>query len=315
MADLGFLPAVTKLLDMTPAGGQRMLFSATLDRGVARLVDSYLSDPAVHAVASDSSPVEAMDHQVFKVRAEDKLTVTAEVVARPGRTLLFVRTKHGADRLAKQLQRAGVDAGAIHGEPQPEPASAGPGCVCLGSRPRACRDRCRSSRHRRRGRRSGDPFRPAERPQGLPAPLRSDGASREHRNGAGPGTSRAGPQSRATALGSPGHSDDCRRTPGHEAVDVLATSGTPIVPDPRSAAGRSGGRSRATAARGAGRAAPPRSRAYSGSLGSPPTSLPTRNGSLTPAYARCATSPSAAWSRLWQWSIQMPGLSATKAMS
>jgi len=115
MADLGFLPAVTKLLDLTPAGGQRMLFSATLDRGVARLVDTYLSDPAVHAVASATAPVEAMDHQLFKVRAEDKLTVTAEVAARPGRTLLFVRTKHGADRLARQLQRAGVDAGAIHG--------------------------------------------------------------------------------------------------------------------------------------------------------------------------------------------------------
>ncbi len=115
MADLGFLPAVTMLLDQTPADGQRMLFSATLDRGVARLVEKYLTDPAVHAVASVASPVEAMDHQVFKVRAEDKLSVTAEVVARPGRTLLFVRTKHGADRLAKQLQRVGVDAGAIHG--------------------------------------------------------------------------------------------------------------------------------------------------------------------------------------------------------
>jgi superfamily II DNA/RNA helicase len=115
MADLGFLPAVTKLLDMTPPGGQRLLFSATLDRGVARLVDTYLTDPAVHAVAPAASPVESMDHQLFKVRAEDKVTVAAEMAARPGRTLLFVRTKHGADRLARQLQRVGVDAGAIHG--------------------------------------------------------------------------------------------------------------------------------------------------------------------------------------------------------
>jgi superfamily II DNA/RNA helicase len=115
MADLGFLPAVTQLLDMTPPGGQRMLFSATLDRGVARLVDTYLSDPTVHAVAPVLASIQDMDHQVFKVRAEDKLTVAAEVSGGPGRTLLFVRTKHGADRLAKQLQRAGVQAGAIHG--------------------------------------------------------------------------------------------------------------------------------------------------------------------------------------------------------
>jgi superfamily II DNA/RNA helicase len=115
MADLGFLPAVTRLLDLTPPGGQRMLFSATLDRGVARLVDAYLTAPAVHAVAPAASPVDAMDHQLFLVRPEDKLAVTAEVAARPGRTLLFVRTKHGADRLARQLQRVGVPAGAIHG--------------------------------------------------------------------------------------------------------------------------------------------------------------------------------------------------------
>jgi superfamily II DNA/RNA helicase len=115
MADLGFLPAVTSLLDQTPAGGQRMLFSATLDRGVAGLVDGYLSDPAVHAVAPAAAPVESMDHRLFTLRAEDKLPITAEVAGRPGRTLLFVRTKHGADRLARQLQRAGVEAGAIHG--------------------------------------------------------------------------------------------------------------------------------------------------------------------------------------------------------
>jgi superfamily II DNA/RNA helicase len=115
MADLGFLPAVTRLLDLTPAGGQRMLFSATLDRGVAKLVKAYLTDPAVHAVAADTSHVEAMDHHVFTVRSDEKVAVAAEVAARPGRTLFFVRTKHGADRLAKQLRTAGVDAAAIHG--------------------------------------------------------------------------------------------------------------------------------------------------------------------------------------------------------
>jgi superfamily II DNA/RNA helicase len=115
MADLGFLPAVTRLLDETPDGGQRMLFSATLDRGVGKLVDRYLNDPAVHAVASAVSHIDAMDHRVFSVRGEDKVALATEIAARPARTLLFVRTKHGADRLAKQLTRGGVDAEAIHG--------------------------------------------------------------------------------------------------------------------------------------------------------------------------------------------------------
>jgi superfamily II DNA/RNA helicase len=114
MADLGFLPAVTRILDATPTGGQRMLFSATLDRGVEELVSSYLTDPALHAVAPVGAP-DLVDHRVFVLPAQDKVPVAAEIGGRPGRTLFFVRTKHGADRLAKQLTRAGVDAAAIHG--------------------------------------------------------------------------------------------------------------------------------------------------------------------------------------------------------
>ncbi|HET7310616.1 MAG TPA: DEAD/DEAH box helicase [Mycobacteriales bacterium] len=115
MADLGFMPAVTKLLDMTPAGGQRLLFSATLDRGVDRLAQRYLTDPAAHAVASSRAQVDTMDHRVFTVKAEDKVAVASAIAARPARSLFFVRTKHGADRLAKQLSRSGADAVAIHG--------------------------------------------------------------------------------------------------------------------------------------------------------------------------------------------------------
>ena len=115
MADLGFLPAVTQILDATPAGGQRMLFSATLDRDVERLVTRYLTSPALHAVAPASEPGAAADHQVFVLPAQDKLAIAAEIATRPGRTLFFVRTKHGAARLAKQLTRAGADAAAIHG--------------------------------------------------------------------------------------------------------------------------------------------------------------------------------------------------------
>jgi superfamily II DNA/RNA helicase len=115
MADLGFMPAVTRILDQTPPVCQRMFFSATLDRGVGQLVTTYIRDPALHAVSSstDSGPAE---HQVLVLAAQDKVPVAAEIASRPGRTLFFVRTKHGADRLARQLARAGIDAAAIHGD-------------------------------------------------------------------------------------------------------------------------------------------------------------------------------------------------------
>lgn len=116
MADLGFLPAVTQLLDATPPDGQRMLFSATLDRDVDRLVTRYLTDPALHAVAPVDEPGQAADHQVFILPAQDKVAIAAEIAGRPDRTLFFTRTKHGAARLAKQLTRAGVEAAAIHGD-------------------------------------------------------------------------------------------------------------------------------------------------------------------------------------------------------
>lgn len=115
MADLGFLPVVTQLLDKTPPNGQRLLFSATLDRGVGTLVRRFLTDPAVHAVADAMAPIESVDHRVFALRPEHKVQIAAEIATQPGRSLFFVRTKRGADRLAKQLRTQGVEAGAIHG--------------------------------------------------------------------------------------------------------------------------------------------------------------------------------------------------------
>jgi superfamily II DNA/RNA helicase len=115
MADLGFMPAVTRILDATPAGGQRLLFSATLDRGVGQLVLTYLTDPAVCAVANEEIENGTAEHSMLVLSAADKVQVAAEIASRPARTLFFVRTKHGADRLAKQFSRAGVDAAAIHG--------------------------------------------------------------------------------------------------------------------------------------------------------------------------------------------------------
>jgi superfamily II DNA/RNA helicase len=116
MADLGFLPSVTRILDETPAAGQRLLFSATLDRGVDALVRSYLTDPALHAVTPEVVAGGAAEHSVLVLDADDKVAVAAEMASRPARTLFFVRTKHGADRLARQLDRAGVPAAAIHGD-------------------------------------------------------------------------------------------------------------------------------------------------------------------------------------------------------
>ena len=115
MADLGFMPAVTALLDLTPRTGQRLLFSATLDRGVDKLAQGYLKNPAMHAVAPAASPVDTMDHVVFAVSRDAKVEIATEIAARPARTLFFVRTKHGADRLAQQLSTGGTNAIAIHG--------------------------------------------------------------------------------------------------------------------------------------------------------------------------------------------------------
>jgi superfamily II DNA/RNA helicase len=116
MADLGFLPTVTDLLGQTPADGQRMFFSATLDRGVGQLVTSFVKDPALHAVPiRTDAGAGTTEHSVLVLSAADKVQVATEIAGRPGRTLFFVRTKHGADRLAQQFSKSGVGAAAIHG--------------------------------------------------------------------------------------------------------------------------------------------------------------------------------------------------------
>jgi superfamily II DNA/RNA helicase len=257
MADLGFLPAVTRLLDQIPADGQRMFFSATLDRGVGQLVTRYVTSPALHAVpeAVDSMPAE---HSILVLRAEDKVPVAAEIASRPGRTLFFVRTKHGADRLVKQLSRVGVDAAAIHGN--------------------------RSQNQRQR---ALDAF-AAGHPRVLVA---TDVAARGihvddvdlvvhfdppedhkdylHRSGR---TARAGASGQVVALAERGQVRDLERmhtaagitaarhdaVPGHHALREFSASGTPVPPArdraPRTAASqptrRGAGSSRASTARG-----------------------------------------------------------------
>lgn len=115
MADLGFLPAVRRLLDKTPTGGQRMLFSATLDAGVNVLVKRFLVNPKTHEADSAQSPVSAMDHHVLHIEHQHRVQVLVDLASAPGRTVVFTRTKHGAKALARQLNIKGVPAVELHG--------------------------------------------------------------------------------------------------------------------------------------------------------------------------------------------------------
>ena len=115
MADLGFLPAVRRLLEQTPRGGQRMLFSATLDSGVNVLVKRFLENPATHQADSAQSPISTMDHHVLHVHRDHRVAVLADLASAPGRTVVFTRTKHGAKNLARQLNSRGVPTVELHG--------------------------------------------------------------------------------------------------------------------------------------------------------------------------------------------------------
>ncbi|MFJ9131973.1 DEAD/DEAH box helicase [Streptomyces sp. NPDC102256] len=115
MSDLGFLPEVTELLDQIPGGGQRMLFSATMENEISTLVKRYLTNPVTHEVDSAQGNVTTMSHHILIVKPKDKAPVTAAIASRKGRTIIFVRTQLGADRIAEQLRDAGVKADALHG--------------------------------------------------------------------------------------------------------------------------------------------------------------------------------------------------------
>ncbi|MGW0411808.1 DEAD/DEAH box helicase [Streptomyces collinus] len=121
MCDLGFLPQVVDVLDQVRPDGQRMLFSATLDRDVDQLVRRYLHDPVVHSVDPSAGAVTTMEHHVLVVHGPDRYAVITEIAARDGRVLLFLDTKHAVDQLTRHLRAAGVHAGALHsGKSQPQ---------------------------------------------------------------------------------------------------------------------------------------------------------------------------------------------------
>ncbi len=116
MADLGFLPGVTRIMTATPERGQRLLFSATLDNGVDKLVRRFLDKPVTHSVDSEDSHVDAMTHHVFHVNGADaKRELVQALASGTGRRILFMRTKHQAKKLAKQLTAAGIPSVDLHG--------------------------------------------------------------------------------------------------------------------------------------------------------------------------------------------------------
>ncbi|MBO1753718.1 DEAD/DEAH box helicase [Allobranchiibius sp. CTAmp26] len=115
MADLGFLPGVRRLLRQTPKDGQRLLFSATLDKAIDVLVREFLRKPVTHEADSAQSPVAAMSHHVLGLEKDLRVPVLVDLTSAPGRTIVFTRTKHGAKALARQLNSRGVPAVDLHG--------------------------------------------------------------------------------------------------------------------------------------------------------------------------------------------------------
>lgn len=115
MADMGFLPAVKKLLDLTAQERQTVLFSATLDKEVQVLIDRYQSDPVTHQVGEVEPDLSLVTHTFYKTKAEEKLALAADTIDNAGPTVIFCRTRHGVDRVARQLKSAGIKSGWIHG--------------------------------------------------------------------------------------------------------------------------------------------------------------------------------------------------------
>ena len=115
MADMGFLPVVKEILEQTKEGGQRLLFSATLDRDVDSLVKRFLKDPITHSLENEKSRSQDMLHHTLVIEQQHKDVVATQIAAREGRTIFFVRTKHGADKLAEKMLQQGVPVGVLHG--------------------------------------------------------------------------------------------------------------------------------------------------------------------------------------------------------
>ncbi|WP_449236639.1 DEAD/DEAH box helicase [Bifidobacterium angulatum] len=115
MADMGFLPGVERLLGQIPADAQHMLFSATLDHGVDKVVERFLHDPKVHSVDDATSPVDEMTHHVFEITKGDKPEIVRTLASGAGKRILFTRTKFQAKKLAQSLTKQGIPCAQLHG--------------------------------------------------------------------------------------------------------------------------------------------------------------------------------------------------------
>lgn len=115
MCDMGFMPQIVEVLDLCPKGIQHLLFSATLDGDVDKIVKKYLNNPETHATATAKASVSTMEHHLLVVMREDKSDVVSQIASREGKTIMFVKTQAGVDRIAKELAHAGVPTGALHG--------------------------------------------------------------------------------------------------------------------------------------------------------------------------------------------------------
>lgn len=116
MCDLGFLEPVQRILRQTASGGQKLMFSATLDKGVAKLVSEFLPSPAVHEVAGENQASSTIDHRVLVIEHRDKAAIIEQLAARDGKTLVFARTRAFAEQLAERLDDAGIPAVSLHGD-------------------------------------------------------------------------------------------------------------------------------------------------------------------------------------------------------
>lgn len=129
MAEMGFMAEITTSLDKIPSDGQRLLFSATLDRGIDALVEKYLTDPVTHSTNDATASVEGMDHHVLLIDPQHKKVITAEVANREGRTVVFCRTKARRRPHRAPGARAGRHGGGAARWAQPGPAQPRPRCV------------------------------------------------------------------------------------------------------------------------------------------------------------------------------------------
>ena len=192
MADLGFLPGVRRIMDKTPQDGQRLLFSATLDKAIDVLVKRFLTNPVTHEADSAQSTVSTMSHHVLHVNRDQRVPILVDLTSAPGRTVVFTRTKHGAKALARQLNKSGVPTVELHGNLSQNARTRNMDAFHSGKAATLVATDIAARGIHVDDVALVDPRRPAGRAQGLPAPLGSYGACRRRGHGHHPHDRRAG---------------------------------------------------------------------------------------------------------------------------